>query len=133
MINSQFFELSFDEYVDKSMYPSSVFRLASADSDPPNENLWMIVSREPKLLVLPVVFEISEPKRTNRHLRARLIAIFPEQLRLNRPALVDCTESPQEFSFEEVKAVLVSEPERILGNLREETMGRIAKVMSESK
>ena len=122
-------ELSFEDYVDRSLVPSTVIRLPVAGTS--DEKLWIVAAREPELILLPVIFEIPEAERTDPGLRARLVAVTPEHLSyLTTNAWIDCNSPHSEFSYNEIKAILVGEPTRIVGNFRKQVMLRVGKARS---
>ena len=119
-------ELGFEEYVDKSLVPSTVIRLASSPDPELQEKLLLVASYPAPLRLYRIQFKIPKLKRSDPQLRMKQIAIGPVDLSyLDRKAWVDCTERDEEFTYEAVRSTLIAEPERIVGNLSKEIMKTI--------
>jgi len=124
--NSLFTELSLDEYVDKSIVPSTVIRLASSCAPGLSEKLLMVATYPAPLHLYRIYLDLPTLSGKDPRRRAKQIAIGPQDLSyLDRRAWVDCTKPDEEFTYEQVRSTLISEPQRIVGNLRKETMKRI--------
>ena len=125
MKHSQITELSIEEYVDKSLVPGCVIKLVSSDSSV-SEKLLMVGTYPAPLLLFRIHYNVPKLIQSDPRLRAKQIAIGPGDLTyLNRKAWVDCTGPDEEFTYEEVRSTLIGEPERIVGNIRKETMKKI--------
>jgi len=132
--NSLFTELSLDEYVDKSIVPSTVIRLASSCAPGLSEKLLMVATYPAPLHLYRIYLDLPTLSGKDPRRRAKQIAIGPQDLSyLDRRAWVDCTKPDEEFAYEQVRSTLISEPQRIVGNLRKETMKRINEAIFQSR
>jgi len=119
-------ELSFEEYISKSLVPSTVIRLPADITKQHSEMLLVIVSGPPNMAYFRINLDLPDSIKEDPSRRTRQVAVCPDDLHfLLRKAWIDCCELIREPSHAELRSFLISHPDCVVGNFRKKVMLRL--------